>query len=85
MLRPLTTVVVGLGLVASLKTFDIVWAMTQGGPGRNSETLAVTMYEETFVNSAYGSGSAVAVFLSAVTFLAAITYLRRQLSTERTV
>lgn len=85
MLRPLTTVVVGLGLVASLKTFDIVWIMTKGGPGRNSETLAVTMYEETFVNSAYGAGSAIAVFLSAVTFLAAITYLRRQLSTERVV
>lgn len=85
MLRPLTTVVVGLSLVASLKAFDIVWVMTKGGPGRNSETLAVTMYEETFVTSAYGSGSAVAVFLSVVTFIAAITYLRRQLSTERAV
>ncbi len=85
MLRPLTTVVVGLSLVASLKTFDIVWVMTKGGPGRNAETLAVTMYEETFVNSAYGAGSAVAVFLSVVTFVAAITYLRRQLSPERTV
>ncbi|SDU54664.1 carbohydrate ABC transporter permease [Jiangella alkaliphila] len=85
MLRPLTTVVVGLSLVASLKTFDIVWVMTKGGPGGNAETLAVTMYEETFVNSAYGTGSAVAVFLSVVTFLAAITYLRRQLSPERAV
>ncbi len=82
MLRPLTTVVVGLALVASLKTFDIVWAMTEGGPGRNSETLALTMYRETFVSSAYGAGSAVALFLSVVTFVAAISYLRRQLSTK---
>src|SRR5690606_13000375 len=80
MLRPLTTVVVGLALVASLKTFDIVMAMTEGGPGRSSETLALTMYREAFVNSAYGMGSAVALFLSVVTFIAAITYLRRQLS-----
>lgn len=85
MLRPLTTVVVGLALVASLKTFDIVMAMTEGGPGRNSETLALTMYRETFVGSAYGAGSAVALFLSVVTFLAAITYLRRQLSTKREI
>lgn len=85
MLRPLTTVVVGLSIVASLKTFDIVWIMTQGGPGRVSETLAVTMYRETFVQSNYGLGSAIALFLSVVTFVASITYLRRQLSERHAV
>lgn len=80
MLRPLTAVVVGLSIVASLKTFDIVWAMTKGGPGTASETLALTMYKETFVNSEYGLGSAVAVFLTIVTLLASVIYLRQQLS-----
>lgn len=80
MLRPLTAVVVGLSIVASLKTFDIVQGMTKGGPGRASETLALTMYKETFVNSDYGLGSAIAVFLTIVTLLAAILYLREQLS-----
>ncbi|MEV0145479.1 MULTISPECIES: sugar ABC transporter permease [unclassified Nonomuraea] len=79
LMRPLTAVVVGLALVASLKTFDIVWVMTQGGPGRNSETLAVTMYKETFVASDYGYGSAVAVMLTVVTGLASYLYLRRQI------
>ncbi|MCC3765872.1 sugar ABC transporter permease [Glycomyces sp. TRM65418] len=80
MLRPLTAVVVGLSIVASLKTFDIVQGMTKGGPGRESETLALTMYKETFVNSEYGLGSAIAVFLTVVTLAAAILYLREQLS-----
>ena len=80
MLRPLTAVVVGLSIVASLKTFDIVLSMTKGGPGRASETLALTMYRETFVNSDYGLGSAIAVFLSIVTLLASVLYLRQQLS-----
>lgn len=80
MLRPLTTVVVGLAIVASLKTFDIVLGMTKGGPGRVSETLALTMYRDAFVNSNYGSGSAIAVFLMVVTLLASIIYLRRQLA-----
>lgn len=80
MLRPLTAVVVGLSIVASLKTFDIVLSMTKGGPGRASETLALTMYKETFVNSEYGLGSAIAVFLTIVTMAAAILYLREQLS-----
>ena len=82
MLRPLTAVVVGLSIVASLKTFDIVQGMTKGGPGRESETLALTMYKETFVNSEYGLGSAIAVFLTIVTLAAAILYLRQQLSSK---
>ncbi|TMR38917.1 sugar ABC transporter permease [Nonomuraea zeae] len=81
LMRPLTAVVVGLALVASLKTFDIVWVLTQGGPGRNSETLAVTMYKDTFVASDYGYGSAVAVMLTVVTGLASYLYLKRQVST----
>ncbi|MFG1697730.1 carbohydrate ABC transporter permease [Nonomuraea sp. NPDC049309] len=80
LMRPLTAVVVGLALVASLKTFDIVWVLTQGGPGRNSETLAVTMYKETFVAGDYGYGSAVAVMLTVVTGLASYLYLRRQVT-----
>lgn len=85
MLRPLTAVVVGLSIVASLKTFDIVQGMTKGGPGRASETLALTMYKETFVNSDYGLGSAIAVFLTVVTLAAAILYLRQQLSSKNEV
>lgn len=85
MLAPLTTVVVGLSIVGSLKTFDIVWGMTKGGPGASSETLALTMYKETFVTNDYGLGAAVAVFLTVVTVLASILYLRRQLAPERSM
>ncbi|WP_018655331.1 carbohydrate ABC transporter permease [Actinomadura flavalba] len=82
LMRPLTTVVVGLALVASLKTFDIVWVMTQGGPGRNSETLAVTMYRDVFNADQYGYGSAVAVLLTTITGLASYAYLRHQARKE---
>ncbi|AYY13719.1 sugar ABC transporter permease [Actinobacteria bacterium YIM 96077] len=85
MLAPLTTVVVGLSIVGSLKQFDIIWAMTQGGPGTSSETLALTMYKETFVNNDYGLGAAVAVFLTVVTVAASIMYLRRQLSDKKEI
>ena len=85
MLRPLTAVVVGLSIVASLKTFDIVWSMTKGGPGTVSETLALTMYKDTFVNSDYGLGSAIAVFLTIVTLVASIIYLRQQLSPKNEI
>lgn len=82
LLAPLTTVVVGLALVASLKTFDIVWVMTQGGPGRSSETLAVTMYRDSFVSGDYGYGSAVALVLTVTTGAVTLAYLRRQVRTR---
>lgn len=85
MLAPLTTVVVGLSIVGSLKTFDIVWGMTKGGPGAVSETLALTMYKETFLANDYGLGAAVAVFLTVVTVIASVLYLRRQLAPGRSL
>lgn len=85
LLRPLTAVVVGLAIVASLKTFDVVWVLTQGGPGRSSETLAVTMYRDTFVANEYGTGSTVAVVLTVIAGIASVLYLRGQLSSRRTV
>lgn len=81
-LRPITIVVVGISLVASLKTFDIVWLLTKGGPGTASETLALTMYRQTFTLSRYGYGAAVAVVLTVIVLLASWIYLRRQLRTN---
>ena len=77
LLRPMTVVVVGITLVGSLKTFDLIWVMTQGGPYRSSETLAVSMYRETFVLFRYGYGAAVAVVLSVIVLLLSWVYLRR--------
>jgi ABC-type sugar transport system permease subunit len=78
-LRPITVVVVGISVVNSLKTFDIVWLLTQGGPGTASETLALTMYRETFTLARYGAGAAVAVVLTVVVVAVSWVYLRRQL------
>lgn len=79
-LRPMTVVVVGISIVNSLKTFDLVWLLTQGGPGTESETLALTMYRETFTLNRYGYGAAVSVVLTIVVVAASWIYLRRQVS-----
>jgi multiple sugar transport system permease protein len=79
LLRPMTIVVVGISLVNSLKTFDVIWVMTQGGPARSSETLAVTMYRETFLLFRHGYGSAIAVVLSVIVLGVSWLYLSRTL------
>src|SRR2546426_106750 len=76
LLRPITVVVVGINLINSFKVFDIIWTMTQGGPYRSSETLAVTMFRDSFVSFEFGYGASVAMVLTVVTFAVAVFYIR---------
>jgi multiple sugar transport system permease protein len=76
LLRPITVVVITIAVVNSFKVFDLIWVMTQGGPYRSSETLAVTMYRESFVLFRLGFGAAIANTLSRVVIMFSIVYLR---------
>lgn len=76
LLKPITAVVVLLSVANSFTTFDLVWVMTQGGPFRSSETLAVTMYRQAFVTWDLGYASALAVILSVIVLVFSIFYLR---------
>lgn len=78
-LRPVTIVVIGMSIANSLRVFDLIWLLTKGGPGGVSETLAVTMYRQTFIISDYGTGAAVAVVLAVIVVASSWAYLRRQL------
>lgn len=66
LIKPTIIVVMLMTVVNSFKVFDIIWVTTKGGPYRTSETLAFTMYQESFVYSKYGRGSAVAVILTLI-------------------
>lgn len=66
LLKPTVIVVLLMSLVNSFKVFDSIWVMTKGGPYRTSETLALTMYQESFIYGKLGSGAAVAVILTII-------------------
>ena len=51
LLRPVAAIAILLGLVYTLKTFDIIWIMTRGGPGSASTTLATWSYQLGFGSS----------------------------------
>ncbi|MEV0318288.1 carbohydrate ABC transporter permease [Streptomyces sp. NPDC050658] len=78
-LRAVTVVVVGMAIVNSLKAFDMIWILTKGGPSRTSETLALSMYRETFRLFHVGYGSAIALVLSVIVVASSWMYLRRQM------
>jgi multiple sugar transport system permease protein len=76
-LRGVNAVVFAVTVIDSLRTFDIVWAMTRGGPYHSSELLSTYMYQQafTFLDLGYGSALAVVIFALAIVFI--ISYLVR--------
>lgn len=52
-----------LCVTGCLKTFDLMWAMTQGGPNRTSEMPATLIYNEAFSYRHFGRSSAIGVIL----------------------
>jgi multiple sugar transport system permease protein len=77
MLRPITTVVITMAMVNSFKAFDIIYVMTRGGPYHSSETLAVTMFRETFTLFKMGYGSAISIVLSIIVIAVSALYIQR--------
>lgn len=77
MLRPITTVVITMAMVNSFKVFDIIYVMTRGGPYQSSETLAVSMFRETFTLFHMGYGAAISVMLSLIVIVISAAYIRR--------
>lgn len=55
-----------LCITGCLKTFDLIWAMTKGGPNRSSETPATLLYNEAFTFKSFGKSSAIGVILLVV-------------------
>lgn len=66
-LAPAITVVISLALINALKSFDIVYVMTQGGPFGKTRTLSVLSYRQAFKSYELGYSSAIAVVLFLLT------------------
>jgi ABC-type sugar transport system permease subunit len=69
--------------VDAMRLFDIIWAMTNGGPAYSSEVLATQMYDTAFGRFDMGQASAISVYLlliAAVIILPYIYYLARKVS-----
>ena len=66
--------------IDAVKSFDVIFAITQGGPGSASETINLYLYSVAFVYYDLGYGSAIAVIFFAliVMLAAALLYLRQR-------
>lgn len=74
LLKPTIFTAVLLRLVDALKTFDIIYSMTLGGPGHATETMNILSYKTAFEYMQFGEASAMLiVFFVIVLALAGLT------------
>lgn len=80
MLRPVSAITVLLGLVYTLKVFDIIWIMSKGGPGDASSTLAIWSYRLGFGSTLpkFGPAAAVGNLLIVLAVLFGLVYIHTQ-------
>jgi raffinose/stachyose/melibiose transport system permease protein len=63
LVKPMMVTSLSLNCIGSLKFFDLVYNMTQGGPNHRTEVLATELYTEAFKYFKYGYASAISVIL----------------------
>lgn len=63
MLKPTLSMCILMDIIGSVKVFDLVFAMTQGGPNGLTNLPTTLMYNEAFKYSHYGMGSAIGIII----------------------
>ncbi|SDZ56152.1 raffinose/stachyose/melibiose transport system permease protein [Evansella caseinilytica] len=74
-------VTIVLAVVGSLKYFDLIWVMTEGGPNGASEVMASYMYKNAFKMNDFGYGSAIGFFLLLIAL--GVTWIIRKLTATK--
>ncbi|OFJ61240.1 MULTISPECIES: carbohydrate ABC transporter permease [Actinomyces] len=73
-LRGVTATLIVLGIVGSLKTFDIVWLTTAGGPGVSTQFLTTFLYMER-ANRQAGYASAIGTVLLVIALVLSVAQM----------
>ncbi|RCX08669.1 carbohydrate ABC transporter membrane protein 1 (CUT1 family) [Anaerobacterium chartisolvens] len=76
LLAPTIIVAIILRLIDVLKTFDIIYSTTQGGPGFASETLNILAYRQAFENFQFGQSSATLVVFFVFVLAVALAFIK---------
>ena len=71
-IRPILRVSVIFAITGSLKSFDLIYVLTNGGPSHATEVPSTLMISMLFLRNRYGMGSAIAVMLIVLCFVFAL-------------
>lgn len=82
--RPATFTVITLSLIGGLRSFDLIWAMTKGGPGFASDVIASVIYKQ-YQAGFYGLSTAgnVILFLVVMVIVVPLNYFMSKAEVDR--
>jgi N,N'-diacetylchitobiose transport system permease protein len=81
-LKPLFMVTAFLSIIWDFKVFTQVWLVRQGGPDRQTITLALYAYQEGIATSHFGRAAAISMVMVLLLLLALVPYIRQMLRTQ---
>lgn len=75
-LKPMLLVVLVLRTLQTFRVFDIIYILTQGGPGGGTRVISFYTYEVSFLNLDFGYGAALSFVIGLITLAIALVYIR---------
>lgn len=76
MIKPVLLTALSVRIIDAARTFDIIWAMTEGGPNSSSETISIIIYKTLTRYNNTGYASAMAVLFIAVLVLFTLVFMQ---------
>lgn len=60
----------------AFRVFDLIWVLTGGGPGGQTETISIYAYKAMFAQTQFGYGSALAVLIALCVALISVVFVK---------
>ena len=76
MIKPVLLTALSVRIIDAARTFDIIWAMTEGGPNSSSETLSIVIYKTLTRYNDIGYASAMAVVFIAALVIFTLVFMQ---------
>ena len=76
MIKPVLLTALSVRIIDAARTFDIIWAMTEGGPNSSSETLSIIIYKTLTRYNDIGYASAMAVVFIAALVIFTLVFMQ---------
>lgn len=74
LLKPMLLVILVLRTTQTIRVFDIIYMLTQGGPNNSTMTISYYTYFQTFSLFDFGYGATIAMIVAILTVFIALTY-----------
>ena len=74
LLKPMLLVILVLRTTQTIRVFDVIYMLTQGGPNNSTMTISYYTYFQTFSLFDFGYGATIAMIVAILTVFIALTY-----------